>query len=76
MYRGLPPLRKGLKASLAKHGLKPRDLIPGYRITYQELDNIAYLMRGEGWAGGIGLDEAVKVTLDALNRRPNGNENE
>lgn len=35
--------------------------IPGFRITYRELDNIAAFMRSQGWSGFIGLDEAVEA---------------
>lgn len=48
-----------MKAHLAKHGLVPEDLIPGYRVTYKELHNICEIAKSQGWAGGIGLDDAV-----------------
>jgi hypothetical protein len=44
---------------LAKFNLTDTDLIPGYRVTYRELHNICELAKQDGWAGGIGLDDAV-----------------
>lgn len=52
--------RPDLVARLAKWGIKPTDFIPGFRVTYRELDNIASLLRDNGWSGFIGLDEAVE----------------
>jgi len=48
---------------LATRGVKPTDFIPGFRITFRELDNIASLMQDEGWSGFIGLDEAVEACV-------------
>ena len=61
--------RPELAERLAKWGVKPTDFIPGFRITYRELDNIAFLMQGEGWSGFVGLDEAVEATVRPTRKR-------
>lgn len=51
-----------LAERLAGYGIHDTTrFIPGFRITYRELDNIATFMRGQGWSGFIGLDEAVEA---------------
>lgn len=54
-----------LAARLSKWDVKPTDFIPGFRITYRELDNIASMLRDEGWSGFIGLDEAIEAYIDS-----------
>ena len=61
--------RPDLEARLERWGVKPTDFIPGFRITYRELDNVAYMMQGEGWSGLLGLDEAVQVCVRRPSRR-------
>jgi hypothetical protein len=38
-----------------------QSFVPGYRIRYVELDNACAFLVGQGWAGGVGFDEAVKA---------------
>ena len=39
----------------------PQSFIPGYRIRYLELDNACAFLVGQGWAGGVSFDEAIKA---------------
>ena len=34
--------------------------IPGYRITYAELERACKFLVGQGWAGGLTFDEAIQ----------------
>jgi len=52
-----------LQLRLSLWGVKASDFIPGFRVTYRELDNICQSMRNEGWSGFIGLDEAVRAVI-------------
>lgn len=38
----------------------PDELIPGYRVTYGELDRACEYLRGQGWSGLLRFDEAVR----------------
>lgn len=50
----------------------PHAFIPGYRIRYIELENACTFLRDNGWAGGIGLDEAVRALAASQPRNEDG----
>lgn len=39
----------------------PQSLVPGYAIRYVELEAACAFLVDQGWAGGIGFDEAVRA---------------
>lgn len=52
-----------LQERLAAFGVHPSQYIPGFRVSYRELDNICRWMRDQGWMGAFGLDEAVRTFM-------------